>query len=283
MDYKDSLDDYESLNGLVIGVDGIKDYSIDYTNNLSCFNLIPGVPFLLYRALRTDELENLLKTGKILSPCNPCPNGPNNCCSITASQHVTSGSKAKIKSNWISTTKSVAVAALWSSAKQSTRGNIVRLNGKSSSGVFAVINPLGLELYNPITDSNIGITGRNAAQASQELLVKDDIPWHNIIGFCQSEQVPVSVYNEWPGGKVQGKRTKESSKINVIWMGIDRPPDDYFEKLSKASNIGLKNRFESVGRVTFNGGLKKSKSKSKSKTKSKSKSKTKKKLKIKKY
>ena len=49
----------------------------------------------LFRSVRPDELFELLENG-IISHCNDCPRDP--CCKINDTQHINSGSKAKIKS-----------------------------------------------------------------------------------------------------------------------------------------------------------------------------------------
>ncbi len=204
-------------------------------NPLSCYRSPPGAS-LLFRALRPDELFTLFEKNALLPPCNPCPGQP--CCDITPSQHVTSGSKALVKSSWISTTKSPGVAALWASATIKDDGNVVRLKGDSSSGVFAVINSDGLDTYDPTEDLTIGVTGRNAAKKSEEILIKDMIPLSNIIGLCQATQVKKPEYLSWPGGKISGARTGKSSKLFVIWGPIKDIPDVYFkdELLSKFSS-----------------------------------------------
>lgn len=74
----------------------------------------------VFRALRFNEIHNLIKYGKLIPPCYPCIDIDiiPDCCNITASQHVTSGTKAKTKSSWISTSKLINIAAIWSSRKK---------------------------------------------------------------------------------------------------------------------------------------------------------------------
>ena len=240
-----STDEYEESEGLIGDVSGISEYNIESTYNVSCFQEFGS--HLLYRALRADELGTYISTGMLLPPCNPCPG--QYCCDISPSQHVTSGSRAKLKSSWISTTTEPAIAALWSSARKNKEGSVVRLTGKFSSGLFAVINPAippALEIYNPVTDPNIGITGRNAAAASREILIKNRIPFSNIVGFCQCEQVSLKVYNDWTGGKVRGQRKAGGTTFNVIWGPITNTPADYLEKLQHYARVGLDKRFVSA-------------------------------------
>jgi len=198
-------------------------------------------PSLLYRALRPNEIFTLLKTGKLLPPCTPCPNaGP--CCNITVSAHINSGSKALLKSRYISTTKSPAIAALWASAKKNGDGSLLRLpNTIASSGVFVEIDtnyPNHLELMNPQNpDYSLGKTAINSAKASQEILIEDEIPFANIRALYKAEQVTQPIWNAWTEGKSTGKKTQKNSKINVIWGPIGEMDisDNYKELLGAES------------------------------------------------
>ena len=213
----------------------IQNFSIEDENPLSCYRAPAGVS-LLFRALRPDELITLFEKNALLPPCNPCPGKP--CCEITATAHVNSGSRAKIKSSWISTTRNPGIAALWSSTTKTKEGYVVRLEGRHSSGVFAVINHTGLNTYDPVKDESIGVTARNAAQKSEEILIKDIIPATNVIGLCQATQVKKSEYEEWKGGKISGKRTSKSSHLYVIWGPVLDISDIYLKEKIKSLDRG---------------------------------------------
>lgn len=224
-------------------------------------NLYPF--FLLYRALRPDELKLLYTKNKLEAPCNTCLTPtPTECCNITASAHVSAGSKARVKSSWISTTYNPNIAALWASTKKMQNDSIIRTTGNSSSGLIAVIDPSGLIWSNPAEDPEIGITGKNAAKKSCEILIKDKIPGSNVIMLLQAEQVNKENFNNWIGGelklggklkldgKVYGSRTNTSSKMYVIYGRLtDSSILQYLEDISREE---LSKKF--TGPKNLNGG-----------------------------
>ena len=177
----------------------------------------------LYRALRRDELASLFYNNALLPPCSYCPvNEVQPCCGITPTAHVNSGSRAKLKSRYISTTRDESIAALWSSVRETSDGNVIRLLGTGSSGLFAAINPTGLQTFDPVEDPSIGITAKNAAIASQEILIPDIIPLQNIVALFESIQVTKDIYDSWPSSfKTEGKRTKKSAKLFVVVRPIN--------------------------------------------------------------
>ena len=138
---------------------------------------------IVYRAIRPNELYNILEKKAILPPCHPCP-GIDPCCDITPVAHVSAGSKAKTKSAWISTTKSLEIASLWAARSPPYIFTSQDPNQqKRSSGIVIAINIQGLKPIDPTTITEIGETGRNAAKASQELLFYGSIPSHHIVGY----------------------------------------------------------------------------------------------------
>ena len=76
------------------------------------------VNITVYRAIRPDELDCVLEEKVIKSRCYPCPGKP--CCNISISSHINSGTKAKMKSRFISGTTSEEIAAIWSSTTSGT-------------------------------------------------------------------------------------------------------------------------------------------------------------------
>jgi hypothetical protein len=202
---------------------------------------------IVYRALRPDEIFTLVSTGALTAPCNVCPKDI--CCGITANAHVNSGSRANLKSRWISTTKSLNIAALWASRKQEAQFIIGHAPGRTS-GIVAVINLNRLEYLDPTTNPDIGVTAKNAALASQEILIKDKVPWSNVIGLYQAIQVAKPEYVSHTGLKTYGIKKKNSAPSYVIiFPQITNSGKGFLDYLKHAAGIGLQTRFvEAAGR-----------------------------------
>ena len=173
---------------------------------------------IVYRALRPNELYNILEKKAILPPCHPCP-GQDPCCQITPGAHVSAGSKAKTKSAWISTTKSLEIASLW--AARNPPYIFTSLDPRQQqrpSGIVIAINIQGLQPLDPTTITDIGETGRNAAKASQELLFYGSIPSHHIVGYynaCKTTNSKLQLLQP-PNISVMGKKKKKSSTLFVM-------------------------------------------------------------------
>jgi hypothetical protein len=202
---------------------------------------------IVYRAVRPDELGTLIASGALLPPCTNCPG--NECCNISAAAHVTSGSRAILKSRWISTTKSLSIAALWSARK----GNAffsTNIESGRSSGIIAAIHLHGLDSVDPTKLPDIGVTGKNAAMASREILIKDKIPYSNIVGMYQAKSVTKAEYDDFKGMKTYGKKTKKmaGSSFVVIYNSIQNTDDNYLQYLKEAATKGLETRFVAAGR-----------------------------------
>jgi len=204
----------------------------------------PSPPNIVYRALRPDELFTLVSTGFLSAPCSRCPYDV--CCNISASAHVNSGSRANMKSRWISTTRSLNIASLWAARKGNAMFTAEHAPGKAS-GIVAVIGlTSSLEYSDPTKIEEIGVTAKNATIASQEILIKDRIPYKNIIGLYQVEQVNKPEYEEFIGQKVYGKKKKNASSVYVIIHNqIVKTDPSFSEYLKHAADIGLKSRFVS--------------------------------------
>jgi hypothetical protein len=198
---------------------------------------------VVYRALRPDEMFTLMSTGYLSAPCNVCAGNQNPCCTITPAAHVNSGSRAVLKSRWISTTKDLNIAALWACRKGNITITTEAAPGRAS-GIIAVIHPDGLNYIDPTELPTIGITAKNAAIASKEILLGDKIPWDNIIGLYQAIQVNKDEYDRYNGMKVYGNKTKNgASSYVVILDGIKQTDDKFLEVLKNAAKVGLENRF----------------------------------------
>lgn len=153
-------------------------------------------PLILYRALRPDEspLEEGICARKDADS------------SISISQHVTSGSRAKRKSSKISATHSKKVAGAWAGDGQKV-------------AKFRV--PPSVEAYDFTQDPPpvpLGRTALNAARASQEVVIEGTIPREDILEISTVNIVEPETYqrvnigDEYNGGMVVSKyRTRQRS------------------------------------------------------------------------
>ncbi len=153
-------------------------------------------PNVLYRSLRRDEDPR-----RGLRP----PEGydPN----LTASQHITAGSRAKTKSEFVSATRSAKVASAWAS-EGGPGGRVARFN-----------KPLDRESYdltNPYEAARVFPTGKgsslNTAKASQEVVIRGGVPPENITGVWDAHRVPMSQYAEASADTVPGFERKSRSR-----------------------------------------------------------------------
>lgn len=148
----------------------------------------------LFRALRTDEIPLLITNG-IKARCNGCNEPPPNkqCCDITDNAHVQSGSRAIIKSRYISTTEDVEVAAWYCS---NTSGN----PSSSKSATFVELQESFDENYMIMTcqQETYGITAKNRAKASCEVLIMDYIPPENIINVLRVRTILKHIHDALP-------------------------------------------------------------------------------------
>jgi hypothetical protein len=167
-----------------------------------------GEKVTLFRSVRPDELFELLSMG-IVAHCNHCPVDPNSgdkspsydtkskatlppwfsCCKINDRQHINSGSKSKIKSRYISATKSEDIAAWWSS---NTSGNPT----PNKSATYIEFDDVydASHMIDTIT-RNYGATANNRAKMSSEVLVLDRIPISNITNIYRVKEVKKSVFD----------------------------------------------------------------------------------------
>lgn len=138
-------------------------------------------PNVLYRALRPSEPDPF-ESG--LLP----PEGADT--EMSASQHITSGSRAKVKSDWISLSRSKKVAAAWS-VKQGGSGRVVKVQ-----------RPEGVEAYD-LTQRSQAVhvfpalqgSSYNTALASQEVVVKGAIGKDQVLDVYDTRRVSVGEYN----------------------------------------------------------------------------------------
>ena len=218
-----------------------------------------NIPTFAYRALRPNEIMNLIRTGKLLPPCTPCPSF-DNCCQKTLKQHITAGSKSKVKSPWISLTADIHTAALWASRSDGMLlSEYDEIRSGESSGIFVKINLTGLKVKHPLSPGVVlKGTGRNAAIASKEIAVENVIPWANITNIYNAKQVTDDEYLVYEGGKVYGTKKKTVPDfIHVIWKENMDGFSGYVKQIERAARRGLNNRFTKASE--HYGGSKKSK------------------------
>ena len=218
----------------------------------SCFD--PTKKNLLFRALRREEVQHLVQYNALIANCNPCPSS-NPCCDISFQEHVARGSSAGFASRFISLTTNVGIAALWASAPAKD-GVVVGPSATqlSGSGVFAVVDPTisssPLEVINPADYMAPG-QFRNAALASAEVLIADRIPWENVVGLCQAEQIQTEVEFKQNiemgyGGVIgicQGSGSR-NAQIAVNWGPLTKTGERHENALKLGALKGLKSRFD---------------------------------------
>jgi hypothetical protein len=142
----------------------------------------------LFRSVRSDELFGLLSHG-IVAHCNHCPIDP--CCKVTDGQHINSGSKSKIKSRYISSTKKEDIAAWWSA---NTSGNPTA--HKSATYIEFEDTYDDSNMIDAITQ-NYGATANNRAKMSAEVLILDHIPISKIANIYRVKTVDKSVFDKF--------------------------------------------------------------------------------------
>lgn len=205
--------------------------------------------------MRVDELSKLLTQG-IVPPCARCPEKktPPQCCDITEKQHVNSGSRAKVKSRFISTSENESVLA-WYCANTSG-------NPRNNSATYVEMEIIYDENNVSRTcERNYGATANNRAKASCEVLIKDHIPVENILHVFRVKTIPKGIYDKLPNtiyekngtefkkifGHAQQKdkymiSAKVWSKNNTTQFNLisGQFPEDYFPEGMKTSAIAVK-------------------------------------------
>lgn len=160
-------------------------------------------PNVLYRSLRRDEDPR-----RGLRP----PDGFDP--SLTASQHITAGSKSKRKSEFVSATRSAKVASAWA-AEGPPGGRVARFN-----------KPRGQESYDmtdPDQARHVFPTGKgsslNTAKASQEVVIRGHIPADHVTDVWDAHRVTMEQYREASADTVPGFERKSRSRTKA-----DGPP-----------------------------------------------------------
>ena len=173
---------------------------------------IKDIEIILYRCLRKDELLNILNTG-LLPPCAPCPE-KGECCNISPGAHINSGTKAKVKSRYISASEKESVGH-WCS---NMSGNPT--DKKSATYVKFNVKYDGINVLNPQTDISLGVMAKNAAKASSEILIKDNVPPSKLLEIYRIKNITKGVYDTLPDNfitsNMEFKKIKGKGKENKI-------------------------------------------------------------------
>ncbi len=126
---------------------------------------------------------------------------------ITASAHIASGSKAKVKSGWVSATRSRKVAGAWSTEKgggrrvarfripKGERGKKVRLGGEDGPESRKVYDLTEQEQAAEVFPALQG-TAYNSAKGSQEVLIHGGLGSEDVTDVLQSRKISVKDYNK---------------------------------------------------------------------------------------
>ena len=176
----------------------------------------------VFRALRKDEIPehpmDLLHTG-LQARCFPCPDASNPCCDISQAAHVGAGSRAKVKSRWISATMDPNIAALWSCrkpTKSSPYGGIM-------VGFLIDIENPNVRIFSRETPFGLKGTALGFAIHSKEILIRDQVLPKYMISVYHTIQTTKTVISNPEflqmirdlnqGWTFEGKRMKKSSTI----------------------------------------------------------------------
>lgn len=168
-------------------------------------------PSVLFRSIRPEE-------DPMASGLHP-PVGYS--AAITASAHITSGSRAAVKSQFISATRSRKVAAAW--AAEGGEGRVVKFRrpARSASESYDMTNP---DEARQVFPSGRG-TSMNTAKASQEVVIRGPIDAAHMIEVMRARRVSVAEYSSatsstHPGliARVRSRTKVKTTPIPVLLM-----------------------------------------------------------------
>lgn len=156
-------------------------------------------PSIFYRSLRPEE--DPFNTG--LRPPQGCDP------SITASQHVVAGSKAKIKSAEVSFTRSLKVASAWAAKRN---GRVAKVKLPPYTKHIDLTQPSQARKVFPALKG----TSYNQAKASQEVLIKFGLGSESVLDVYDVRKLSVSEYNKLKGSSksaifIRSRSTAKSS------------------------------------------------------------------------
>jgi hypothetical protein len=144
-------------------------------------------PDITWRSLRKNE--NVGRSG--LRP----PEGHDP--SITASAHITSGSKAKVKSAWVSTSRSVKVAGSWASESDNRVAKLKipesKREARGMDGSRDVYDITAEDQSKEVFPTGKG-SSLNTAKASQEVVIKGGVGPEDILALYEARKITVGQY-----------------------------------------------------------------------------------------
>ncbi|MFD6278507.1 hypothetical protein ACFWFI_23515 [Streptomyces sp. NPDC060209] len=145
-------------------------------------------PNVFYRTLRPEELP--LRNG--LRP----PIG--NDVTKSAADHIRAGSKAKVKSSWVSFTRSLKTAAAWA-AENESRIAKVRLPDEARVTEGRVYDTTDPEQLAAVF-GNSGGSAENFAKASQEVVVKGGLDADAVLKVFKAKYISPEQYEQYKTG-----------------------------------------------------------------------------------
>lgn len=180
-------------------------------------------PTIVYRALRTDEYPH--EYG-LFPPVGADP-------SKTASQHVQAGTKSRVKSTWVSATRSIRTAGAWAAAEGQGRVAKIKIPSdipkeywhdlSTPQGIHDVFNiklPLNKKVH---PGERMPQTGVWFGISSKEVLLKGGVPPSSILAIYKAERISDREYNNGKAvGGSNAKYFKSRSKKTV--NGVKQHP-----------------------------------------------------------
>jgi hypothetical protein len=145
-------------------------------------------PNVFYRTLRPEELP--LRNG--LRP--PVGHDPDK----TAADHIRAGSRAKVKSSWVSFTRSIKTAAAWAAENESRIAKVRLPEGArvEEGRVYDTTDPEQLAAV--FGDS--GGSAENFAKASQEVVVRGGLGAEAVLQVFKAKYVSPEEYEQYKTG-----------------------------------------------------------------------------------
>src|SRR4051812_5637340 len=153
-----------------------------------------------FRSLREEEEPEI---GGLRPPVGHDP-------SISARAHVTAGSKAKVKSKYVSASHSMRVSGAWGASDGS---RVAKFQVPPDADFH--------DLMDEEVQEQVGLkgTGLNAAKSSQEVLVGDGVPPEYVQAIYSAERTSVADYQGAGGAGASGSDFRFRSRTVV-----DKPP-----------------------------------------------------------
>ncbi|MFF5471900.1 hypothetical protein [Streptomyces achromogenes] len=184
-------------------------------------------PSVFYRTLRPEELP--LRNG--LRP--PAGHDPDK----TAADHIRAGSRAKVKSRWVSFTRSIKTAAAWAAENESRIAKVKLPDGArvEEGRVYDTTDPVQLAA---VFGDNGG-SAENFAKASQEVVVKDGLGAEAVLQVFKAKYLTPEQYEQYKTGaatdaglyavvRTRAKVTESKQKLAPKPIGIYQHQEPQF-------------------------------------------------------